>query len=158
MTDTSIIYFFEENNNNLVARLAKGNLLFGNLMTWIMVIFDDLTAGFDDKVVAVVGIGNSGGDIAVELSKVAKQVSTTSFCHYIRYFWVYSVIEASNTKIVWPSGRTYNFYLEVYLITRSGTWVFNRVADYGRPVDSFLNSRFYSSMRNVRKFCFSLHR
>ncbi|KAF8355020.1 hypothetical protein PRIPAC_96643, partial [Pristionchus pacificus] len=66
--------------------------------------------GFDDKVVAVVGIGNSGGDIAVELSKVAKQV---------------------------------------YLITRSGTWVFNRVADYGRPVDSFLNSRFYSSMRNA---------
>ncbi|GMT06012.1 hypothetical protein PENTCL1PPCAC_28186, partial [Pristionchus entomophagus] len=64
--------------------------------------------GNDDKVVAVVGIGNSGGDIAVELSKVAKQV---------------------------------------YLITRSGTWVFNRVADYGRPVDSFLNSRFYHGLR-----------
>ncbi|GMR62922.1 hypothetical protein PMAYCL1PPCAC_33117 [Pristionchus mayeri] len=64
--------------------------------------------GYDDKVVAVIGIGNSGGDIAVELSKVAKQV---------------------------------------YLITRSGTWVFNRVADYGRPVDSFLNSRFYHKLR-----------
>lgn len=35
-------------------------------------------AGMDDKVVVVVGIGNSGGDIAVELSKVAKQVDTKS--------------------------------------------------------------------------------
>ncbi|KAF8387154.1 hypothetical protein PRIPAC_76296 [Pristionchus pacificus] len=64
--------------------------------------------GFDDKVVAVVGIGNSGGDIATELSKVAKQV---------------------------------------YLVTRSGSWVFNRVFDYGRPIDSFLNSRFYAWLR-----------
>ncbi|GMS78761.1 hypothetical protein PENTCL1PPCAC_936 [Pristionchus entomophagus] len=63
--------------------------------------------GNDDKVVAVVGIGNSGGDIAVELSKVAKQV---------------------------------------YLVTRSGTWVFNRVADFGRPIDAFLNSRFYGGL------------
>ena len=30
--------------------------------------------GFEDKVVAVVGIGNSGGDLCVELSRVAKQV------------------------------------------------------------------------------------
>ena len=30
--------------------------------------------GFEDKTVAVVGIGNSGGDICVELSRVAKQV------------------------------------------------------------------------------------
>ncbi|KAE9547610.1 hypothetical protein FO519_009180 [Halicephalobus sp. NKZ332] len=30
--------------------------------------------GFEDKVVAVVGIGNSGGDICVELSRVCKQV------------------------------------------------------------------------------------
>ncbi|GMR57542.1 hypothetical protein PMAYCL1PPCAC_27737, partial [Pristionchus mayeri] len=64
--------------------------------------------GMDDKVVAVVGIGNSGGDIAVELSKVAKQV---------------------------------------YLVTRSGSWVFNRVADFGRPIDAFLNSRFFDSLR-----------
>ena len=30
--------------------------------------------GYEDKVVAVVGIGNSGGDLCVELSRVAKQV------------------------------------------------------------------------------------
>lgn len=30
---------------------------------------------FADKTVIVVGIGNSGSDIAVELSKIAKQVS-----------------------------------------------------------------------------------
>ncbi|GMT35859.1 hypothetical protein PFISCL1PPCAC_27156, partial [Pristionchus fissidentatus] len=64
--------------------------------------------GFEDKSVVVVGVGNSGGDIAVELSKIAKQV---------------------------------------YLVTRRGTWVFNRVSDWGRPVDSFLNARFYSALR-----------
>lgn len=30
-------------------------------------------AGLEEKVVAVVGVGNSGGDVAVELSKMAKQ-------------------------------------------------------------------------------------
>ena len=33
--------------------------------------------GLEDKRVVVVGIGNSGGDVAVELSKIAKQV-----CHF----------------------------------------------------------------------------
>ncbi|PAV60883.1 hypothetical protein WR25_17136 [Diploscapter pachys] len=52
--------------------------------------------GFEDKVVAVVGIGNSGCDIAVELSKISSQV---------------------------------------YLSTRSGAWVINRVWQYGEPTD-----------------------
>jgi dimethylaniline monooxygenase (N-oxide forming) len=30
--------------------------------------------GFEDKTVLVVGIGNSGGDMAVELGRIAKQV------------------------------------------------------------------------------------
>ena len=30
--------------------------------------------GYEDKRVVVVGIGNSGGDVAVELSRIAKQV------------------------------------------------------------------------------------
>lgn len=30
--------------------------------------------GYEDKVVVVVGVGNSGGDLAVELSRIAKQV------------------------------------------------------------------------------------
>ena len=35
--------------------------------------------GFEDKNVVVVGIGNSGGDAAVEVSMVAKQVSVAFF-------------------------------------------------------------------------------
>ncbi|KAF8370571.1 hypothetical protein PRIPAC_77000 [Pristionchus pacificus] len=34
---------------------------------------DEMILGLENKVVAVVGIGNSGGDVAVELSKMAKQ-------------------------------------------------------------------------------------
>ncbi|PIO58611.1 hypothetical protein TELCIR_19948 [Teladorsagia circumcincta] len=30
--------------------------------------------GYEDKVVVVVGTGNSGGDLVVELSRIAKQV------------------------------------------------------------------------------------
>ena len=52
--------------------------------------------GFEDKNVLVVGIGNSGGDLAVELGRIAKQV---------------------------------------YLSTRRGTWVFNRVGPSGWPAD-----------------------
>ncbi|ELT99535.1 hypothetical protein CAPTEDRAFT_219911 [Capitella teleta] len=52
--------------------------------------------GFEDKRVVVIGIGNSGGDIAVELSKIAKQV---------------------------------------YLSTRRGSWVVNRVGTAGVPFD-----------------------
>lgn len=52
--------------------------------------------GFEDKNVLVIGIGNSGGDLAVELGRVAKQV---------------------------------------YLSTRRGTWVFNRVGPNGIPAD-----------------------
>uniref|UniRef100_A0A7E5A2E1 Flavin-containing monooxygenase n=1 Tax=Panagrellus redivivus TaxID=6233 RepID=A0A7E5A2E1_PANRE len=58
--------------------------------------------GLEDKVVVVVGIGNSGGDVAVELSRIAKQV---------------------------------------YLSTRRGTWICNRLIDGGKPFDSALNSR-----------------
>lgn len=52
--------------------------------------------GFQDKNVVVIGIGNSGGDAAVELSTVAKNV---------------------------------------YLSTRRGTWVVNRVGPSGLPAD-----------------------
>ncbi|KAG8556237.1 hypothetical protein GDO81_017978 [Engystomops pustulosus] len=58
---------------------------------------------FADKRIIVIGIGNSGGDLAVELSSVAKQV---------------------------------------YLSTRRGAWVVNRVADEGFPLDVVLYSRY----------------
>ncbi|XP_069593328.1 flavin-containing monooxygenase 5-like [Ranitomeya imitator] len=57
---------------------------------------------FADKKIIVIGIGNSGGDLAVELSSVAKQV---------------------------------------FLSTRRGAWVVNRVADEGFPLDVVLYSR-----------------
>lgn len=69
--------------------------------------------GYEDKVVVVVGIGNSGGDVAVELSRIAKQV-----CLFI--------VEICK-------GR------QVYLVTRRGTWIFNRIYDYGVPLDAVLN-------------------
>uniref|UniRef100_H2ZGS6 Flavin-containing monooxygenase n=1 Tax=Ciona savignyi TaxID=51511 RepID=H2ZGS6_CIOSA len=58
--------------------------------------------GFENKNVVVLGVGNSGGDIAVELSWHSKQV---------------------------------------YLSTRRGTWVFNRVGPYGMPIDFLVTTR-----------------
>ncbi|CAI5445170.1 unnamed protein product [Caenorhabditis angaria] len=58
--------------------------------------------GYEDKNVVVVGIGNSGGDCAVELSRIAKQV---------------------------------------YLVTRRGSWIFNRLFDEGKPTDLTLKSK-----------------
>ncbi|VDM40357.1 unnamed protein product [Toxocara canis] len=72
--------------------------------------------GYEDKVVVVVGIGNSGGDVAVELSRIAK---------------------------------------EVYLVTRRGTWVFNRIFDYGVPLDIDLNSRYKLMLKDVLPSNFS---
>ncbi|KAL1254517.1 hypothetical protein QQF64_016746 [Cirrhinus molitorella] len=54
------------------------------------------------KRVVVIGIGNSGGDIAVELSRMAKQV---------------------------------------YLSTRKGSWILNRVGDRGVPLDMMFINR-----------------
>ncbi|KAK7150605.1 hypothetical protein R3I93_011750 [Phoxinus phoxinus] len=54
------------------------------------------------KRVIVIGIGNSGGDIAVELSRMAKQV---------------------------------------YLSTRKGSWILNRVGDNGVPSDMIFRNR-----------------
>uniref|UniRef100_F6T1Q3 Flavin-containing monooxygenase 5 n=1 Tax=Xenopus tropicalis TaxID=8364 RepID=F6T1Q3_XENTR len=64
---------------------------------------------FQDKRIIVIGIGNSGGDLAVELSSVAKQLTG---------------------------------YLQVYLSTRRGAWIINRVHDEGFPLDVVLFSRF----------------
>ncbi|KAJ3599791.1 hypothetical protein NHX12_033746 [Muraenolepis orangiensis] len=56
-----------------------------------------------NKKAVVIGIGNSGGDIAVELSRFTKQV---------------------------------------YLSTRRGAWIFNRVGDNGWPIDLTFNRAF----------------
>ncbi|XP_058166043.1 flavin-containing monooxygenase 5-like [Dasypus novemcinctus] len=66
---------------------------------------------FQGKKVIVIGIGNSGADLAVELSHVAAQV---------------------------------------FLSTRRGAWIWNRVWDDGMPMDTVLFTRFNSSLH---KFC-----
>ncbi|KAH7713148.1 Protein FMO-1 [Aphelenchoides avenae] len=65
--------------------------------------------GYEDSNVVVVGIGNSAVDVAVELSRIAKQV---------------------------------------YLSTRRGAWVYNRVGDYGEPADLQRVTRWNQSIRN----------
>lgn len=57
---------------------------------------------FTGKRVIVIGVGNSGGDLAVEISHTAKQV---------------------------------------FLSTRRGTWVLNRVGKHGYPIDMLISSR-----------------
>ncbi|XP_069823525.1 flavin-containing monooxygenase 5-like isoform X3 [Dendropsophus ebraccatus] len=65
---------------------------------------------FKDKRIVVIGIGNSGGDIAVELSRTAQQV---------------------------------------FLSTRRGAWIMNRVSTNGYPIDIARLTRFINL---VQKF------
>ncbi|XP_027724423.1 dimethylaniline monooxygenase [N-oxide-forming] 5-like isoform X2 [Vombatus ursinus] len=62
---------------------------------------------FLGKRIIVIGIGNSGADVACELSRVAKQV---------------------------------------FLSTRRGTWIWNRVWDNGNPMDTVLFTRLYNNI------------
>ncbi|XP_068879836.1 flavin-containing monooxygenase 5-like isoform X2 [Aphelocoma coerulescens] len=57
---------------------------------------------FTNKKVVVIGIGNSGSDLAVEISQTAQQV---------------------------------------FLSTRRGAWILNRVGDRGYPIDTILTTR-----------------
>ncbi|XP_055998310.1 flavin-containing monooxygenase 5-like isoform X2 [Ostrea edulis] len=66
--------------------------------------------GYEDKRIVVIGIGNSGSDASVELSRVASQV---------------------------------------FLSTRRGAWVFNRVGDYGCPIDMQISRRFVRALMAV---------
>ncbi|XP_006861750.1 PREDICTED: dimethylaniline monooxygenase [N-oxide-forming] 5 [Chrysochloris asiatica] len=65
---------------------------------------------FTGKRVIVIGIGNSGGDLAVEISHTAKQV---------------------------------------FLSTRRGAWILNRVGDHGYPADTVLSSRLYYLLKTM---------
>lgn len=66
--------------------------------------------GYEGKRVVIIGIGNSGGDVAVELSKICNQV---------------------------------------YLSTRRGSWVTNRIGNNGIPIDYLMNRNFIYDMRNL---------
>ncbi|KAK3087154.1 hypothetical protein FSP39_002421 [Pinctada imbricata] len=65
---------------------------------------------YEDKRLVVVGIGNSGGDAAVELCRVASQV---------------------------------------FLSTRRGSWIINRVGDNGYPADLNRGARYMRAMFQV---------
>ncbi|KFR14474.1 Dimethylaniline monooxygenase [N-oxide-forming] 5, partial [Opisthocomus hoazin] len=65
---------------------------------------------FTDKRVVVIGIGNSGSDLAVEISHTAKQV---------------------------------------FLSTRRGAWVLNRVGDRGYPFDVVLTTRMKTFLQKM---------
>ncbi|XP_010179964.1 PREDICTED: dimethylaniline monooxygenase [N-oxide-forming] 5, partial [Mesitornis unicolor] len=65
---------------------------------------------FTDKRVVVIGIGNSGSDLAVEISQTAKQV---------------------------------------FLSTRRGAWIFNRVGDQGYPIDIVFTTRIKAFLQKV---------
>ncbi|XP_033727986.1 dimethylaniline monooxygenase [N-oxide-forming] 5-like [Pecten maximus] len=65
---------------------------------------------YHDKRVVIIGIGNSGGDAAVELSHVTSQV---------------------------------------FLSTRRGSWVFNRIGPNGIPIDIAFTSRFTLAMQRL---------
>lgn len=66
--------------------------------------------GYEDKRIVVIGIGNSGGDAAVELSRVAKQV---------------------------------------FLSTRKGSWIVNRIDSYGQPVDMVRTTQFMFWLKKI---------
>ncbi|KFP64998.1 Dimethylaniline monooxygenase [N-oxide-forming] 5, partial [Cariama cristata] len=68
------------------------------------------TRDFTNKRVVVIGIGNSGSDLAVEISQTAKQV---------------------------------------FLSTRRGAWIFNRVGDQGYPIDIVLTTRVKVFLANL---------
>ncbi|XP_033007220.1 dimethylaniline monooxygenase [N-oxide-forming] 5-like isoform X1 [Lacerta agilis] len=65
---------------------------------------------FRDQRILVIGLGNSGADISVDLSHVTKQI---------------------------------------FLSTRTGTWVVNRVSDDGYPLDVVHFTRFKNLLRNM---------
>uniref|UniRef100_A0A8C4V1A0 Flavin-containing monooxygenase n=1 Tax=Falco tinnunculus TaxID=100819 RepID=A0A8C4V1A0_FALTI len=65
---------------------------------------------FTDKRVIVIGIGNSGSDLAVEISHTAKQV---------------------------------------FLSTRRGAWILNRVGDQGYPIDVIFTTRMKAFLKKL---------
>lgn len=88
------------------------------------------TSRFENSEVIVVGFGNSGLDLAVELSRVSKKVVFIVLLQY-------SVHEKELVKVIemkyWST-----VLLQVYLLARHTKWVTPRYADGGYPQDSDL--------------------
>ncbi|XP_068508275.1 flavin-containing monooxygenase 5 isoform X1 [Syngnathus scovelli] len=75
------------------------------------------------KRLVVIGIGNSGSDIATESSKFAEQVGAYLLFHH-------------------HADPPPPLLGQVYLSTRRGAWVIRQVSDDGLPVDMKYNTRF----------------
>ncbi|XP_069401748.1 dimethylaniline monooxygenase [N-oxide-forming] 4 isoform X2 [Ovis canadensis] len=73
-----------------------------------------MPAGFQGKRILVIGLGNTGGDVAVELSRTASQV---------------------------------------FLSTRTGTWVINRSSDGGYPFNMMVTRRHHNFIAQVLPSC-----
>lgn len=79
------------------------------------------------KRVLVVGIGNSGGDIAVEISRCAEMVEKRSFSLFLIVLFKCLLLFA-----LW----------QTFLSTRRGAWVISRMSRQGLPVDISSITRF----------------
>lgn len=85
------------------------------------------------KRVVVIGIGNSGGDIAVETSRVAEQVEKA---------FLLSLSSDLKKNSSFMTLTELFLILQVYMSTRRGAWVIRQVSDNGVPVDMKYNTRF----------------
>eukprot|EP00069_Balaena_mysticetus_P012581 bmy_21748T0 len=148
--------------------------------------------------VIIIGTGNSGSYLAVEISHTAKQKKEktyllllllcvfttsnvshhrmdTSSCRNVqsselqRYTWLNATLKEltsllSNKKTGSTMSRrkktddsvtlqSHEFpvgdHFDVFLSTRKGAWIFNRVGDYGYPFDVLLTSRFQYFMKKI---------
>ncbi|EPB70374.1 Flavin-binding monooxygenase-like protein [Ancylostoma ceylanicum] len=86
------------------------------------------TKGFEGKNVFLLGIGNSALDIAVDLAKIAKSVSSLAR----------NLVRVVNSR-----------KFQVTISTRRGTWIFNKVAAGGMPYDTIYMTRFFQQHPTV---------
>lgn len=106
---------------------------------------------FRGKKVLVIGLGNSGSDIAVELSTTASQVRepipepiSSSICHCLHQTSPRGLQPLQEGQVT-PTSLSF----QVYLSTRSGSWVMRRVWDNGYPWDMVVITRFQTWLRNI---------
>lgn len=110
---------------------------------------------FAEKRVIVVGTGNSGIDIAVELSHTAKQVMSQDN-------QAQHAPAPCSQPVFIPGPRSSEFgpalhfvlnvpshFYQVFLSTKRGTWVMHRVAEGGYPFDFSYLSRFTQLLQSL---------
>lgn len=103
------------------------------------------------KRVLVVGIGNSGGDIAVEISRSAEKVrrdnSTRKYVFspsfaYARIHFVYFYVFYFKGLLFSLHRHCLCLLCQTFLSTREGAWVVGRMSTRGHPLDMTAVTRF----------------